>query len=154
MERKFLPKFDLISTIITIVLSLVIIVSASILFQNMDFGRAVVVGILLVVTIVVVGCFPVFYVVTEQEIVIKRLFSKKIIKISNIKNLYKIKNTVSYTFSTKGFFGYLGKTMDGATSYSTSLKHNLLIETTDNEKIIVSPSNIELFENEVKKNQR
>lgn len=113
----------------------------------MDFGRAVVVGIL----IVVVGCFPVFYVVTEQEIVIKRLFSKKIIKISNIKNLYKIKNTVSYTFSTKGFFGYLGKTMDGATSYSTSLKHNLLIETTDNEKIIVSPSNIELFGNEVKK---
>ncbi|MDO4782346.1 MAG: PH domain-containing protein [Capnocytophaga felis] len=154
MERKFLPKFDLISTIVTIVLSLVIIVSASILFQNMDFGRAVVVGILLVVTIVVVGCFPVFYVVTEQEIVIKRLFSKKIIKISNIKNLYKIKNMVSYTFSTKGFFGYLGKTMDGATSYSTSLKHNLLIETTDNEKIIVSPSNIELFENEVKKNQR
>jgi hypothetical protein len=95
--------------------------------------------------------FPVYYLINNEKIVIKTLLSKKSIELKEINDVYLIKNTIAFTFSSKGVFGYLGKTMDGSTSYSTSLKKNVLIKTNNIGNFIISPKNIEEFINEINK---
>lgn len=150
MVLKYTPKFDMVSRVLTcVVLAIIFAVGlqfVSVLSQKHIFILAT----LAIVVLVFINLFPIKYVLTEDELVIKKLFTKRVLRVRNITDLSRIEGPVSFTYSSKGFFGYLGKTMDGATSYSTSLKDNILIKTSKGVQIIISPKDILDFENELR----
>ncbi len=151
MTQKYLPKVDFISIIVT----LTVLLSISIAFKAFfSYSKNLsIFGFIILFTAIfaVLYSFPVAYILTKNKLVIKKILSKKTIELHTINTVTKISQSISFTYSTKGFFGYLGKTMDGSTSYSTSLKNNLLIKTNDNKKIIISPTKMNLFQNELRK---
>lgn len=150
MKQIFTPKFDTRAKITTFIFSAFFLLSISNFFVGITPMRIFSVVVLSITFFVLIFQVPISFRITKEEIIIKRIFNKKIIKIDKIISVSKAQNTVAFTFSSQGVFGYLGKTMDGAISYSTSLKENLLIKTIDNQSFMISPSEIDIFENQIK----
>lgn len=151
MTQKYLPKVDFISIIVTLTVLLSISIVFKVFFsysKNLSIFGFI---ILLTGIFAVLHSFPVAYILTKNELIIKKILSKKAIELHTINTVTKINHSISFTYSTKGFFGYLGKTMDGSNSYSTSLKNNLLIKTNDKKKIIISPTKMNIFQDELRK---
>lgn len=101
---------------------------------------------------------PVSYYLNDEYLIINRHYGKVYIKIKDIKNIEKltdddVKGTIRY-FGVGGLFGYYGKYYIPAFGkvkfYATQNKNRILIETINNEKILITPDNIELF-NEIRK---
>lgn len=101
---------------------------------------------------------PVSYYLNDDYLIINRHFGKVYIKIKDIKNIEKlndddVKGTIRY-FGVGGLFGYYGKyyipNYGKVKFYATQNKNRILIETTNNEKILITPDNIDLY-NELRK---
>lgn len=150
MKQLFKPKFDTRAKITTFVFSAFLLLSISNFFVGITPMRIFSLVVLSITFLILIFQVPISYRITKEEIIIKKIFSEKIIKIDKIMSVSKAQSTIAFTFSSQGVFGYLGKTMDGTISYSTSLKENLLIKTTDNHKFMISPSEIDIFENQIK----
>lgn len=150
MKQIFTPKFDTRAKITTFIFSAFFLLSISNFFVGITPMRIFSVVVLSITFFVLIFQVPISFRITKEEIIIKRIFNKKIIKINKIASISKVQNTIAFTFCSQGLFGYLGKTMDGTISFSTNMKHNLLIKTIDNQSFMISPSEIDIFENQIK----
>jgi hypothetical protein len=114
-----------------------------------------IVSILLILSIYLF-CFlfrPVSYVVEKNGITIKRPFKSYHIELNKIMNTYLTdKKTMKWTirtFGVGGLFGYYGKfrnkTFGNMTWYATQQKNYLIIETTNNRKIVLTPDDTDMI---------
>ncbi len=148
ITKKFNISIDVFTKVLTFSIFILCFFVVVNFLIDYNFIPAILVSLLIGVALYF---FPIYYSITDKNIVIKRLFSKRKIPLKEIYHINSVKNTVPFSYSTKGVFGYLGKTMDGTISYSTNLKKNVLIKTNNDEKFIISPKNIEKFINEINK---
>jgi hypothetical protein len=90
---------------------------------------------------------PAGYVVEKNQLTVQRPYSDYHLPMQEIKNISLVNKEVMKwtirTFGVGGLFGYFGKfanrELGSMTWYATQLKNYVLIETTDNKKIIVTP---------------
>lgn len=67
---------------------------------------------------------------TDKNVVINKLFGQKIIPYSTITNAKRMGfSNLTLTVGSQGFFGFVGTTMDGSSSYVKDRKKMVLIET-------------------------
>lgn len=149
--KKFLISFDINALVITISVLVVLLTVIIGLIINFKLINLLPILIICISIFLALYFFPIQFEIENNRIVIKSVFSKRTIDIDSITDITFIKNTVSFTYSSKGVFGYLGKTMDGTISYSTNLKKNILIKTFDKANFIISPKNTQDFINEIHK---
>lgn len=143
MENKiFRTKIDIYSFFVTFISMLLLIV---LIYMTDKSIRLVLIITLSLSIIYVLYYFPLKFKIDSQKITIYTLFRNINIYYSDIVMVKDIETTSSFTVGTKGFFGFLGKTMGGVTSYSTSLRDNIYIEYDKSNKILISPEKIELF---------
>ena len=101
-------------------------------------------------TTIYVFCYlyrPLEYVVGADKIIIKRPFRDKEIAITTIKDVYAIKkNSMGWmmkTFGNGGLFGFYGEFRSGRygqmTWYATRRSNYVMLETTEHEKIVLTP---------------
>src|SRR5690554_3003406 len=141
MNKKYPPHIDFLSKFITIVILVVMVMIIKTFLTDITLIKIVGLAILILSFFIVLSFFPIYYIINNDELVIKRIIADKTITIKSMTNVSKLNTVVSFTYSTKGFLGYLGKTMDGTISCSTSLKNNILIKTDMDLNIIISPKN-------------
>lgn len=96
---------------------------------------------------------PIHYEVTSDQLLIHRIFSDVIIKridILNVEPLHKdqLKWTIR-TFGVGGLYGYYGKFVNSKlgnmTWYVTRRDNVVLVETTNDKKIVLSPKDVSSF---------
>ena len=119
-------------------------------------------GFMSVLLITVYGvCYlyrPLKYVVEFDKIIIKRPFRDKVIAITTIKEVYSIKKGsmgwVLKTFGNGGLFGFYGEFRSGRydqmTWYATKRSNYVMLETTEQEKIVLTPDDPSMVD-EIKK---
>lgn len=151
MQNKFFTKFDLYSILITCIIFTIAFISALNLLSDITLIKMIFLSILVMAIIFAFNSFPVYYKINERELVIKKIFSKKIIEYDSINSIAYSKNIIPLTTGTKGFLGYLGNTMSNVISFSTNQKENLLIKTKNEVRFLISPSNIDEFKKKVEK---
>lgn len=92
---------------------------------------------------------PLKYVVESDKIIIKRPYRDKVISLAIIKEAYAIKKDsmgwVWKTFGNGGLFGFYGEFRSDRygqmTWYATRRSNYMMLETYDNEKIVLTPDN-------------
>ncbi len=92
---------------------------------------------------------PIRYVLTEDHIIVQRLIKNLIIKRRDIKTIKEVSEKdmqlTIRTFGVGGLFGYFGKFSNAAigkmTMYATRRNNAILIETTNNKKLLLTPDN-------------
>ncbi len=96
---------------------------------------------------------PINYTITENQLIIHRLIKDVVIEKSAIKRVSvldekKIEWSIR-TFGVGGYYGFFGKfantQMGNMTWYATRKDHTVLVVTTENEKIILTPDEPETF---------
>lgn len=100
---------------------------------------------------------PISYVVTKEEIVVRRALLNVHIKRADIKSAELIeRNKITgsiRTFGVGGLFGYYGNfanlSLGRMTWYATRKDKTVLVETMDNKKIIFTPNEPDKFVNEL-----
>ncbi len=100
---------------------------------------------------------PKNYSITDENLIVNRLFSNKEIKLSSIQKVQELNNDELKwslrTFGVGGLFGYFGKfwvsKLGSMIWYATKRNNAVLIET-GSKKIIVTPDEQEKFVNELK----
>lgn len=100
---------------------------------------------------------PISYVVTKEEIIVRRPLLNVHIKRADIKSAELIEgNKITgsiRTFGVGGLFGYYGNfanlSLGRMTWYATRKDKPVLIKTTDNKKIIFTPNEPDKFVNEL-----
>jgi hypothetical protein len=116
---------------------------------------------LTILTIVYSTCFllrPIKYIVDREKITIKRPIKDITITRKSIKNVFVTKkDTMKWTirtFGNGGFFGYYGKfrneNFGNMKWYATKRDNYLILETNDNQKIVLTPDDIGML-NEVQR---
>ncbi len=99
------------------------------------------------------GLKPSRYEITENTIVIHRLFKNIIIEKSTITNMEQLSKSelknVWRMMGIGGVFGYIGKfsatKLGQMTWYATNLNNAVLIHISDKQKILITPQNPEAF---------
>jgi len=95
---------------------------------------------------------PLKYIVSENKIIVKRLFKDVIIEVGQIKKISLVqretmKNTLR-AMGNGGVFGYYGKFRNPVFGdmrwYATRTDNFVVIETEDSEKIVLTPDDTEL----------
>ncbi len=95
---------------------------------------------------------PVCYVVGKTGLTIKRPLKDYHLEVNKIKNVYLTdKETMTWTirtFGVAGLFGYYGKFRNkkfgNMTWFATKRNNYLVLETTNNRKIVLTPDNMEM----------
>ncbi len=93
---------------------------------------------------------PIKYIVDKERITIKRPIKDITVSLKSIKNVFVTKkftmNGTIRTFGNGGLFGYYGKfrneTFENMTWYATKRDNYLILETIDNQKIVLTPDDI------------
>ncbi len=94
--------------------------------------------------VVVMGSAFYFYsqslkelIITDTNLILKKNLSKVVIDFEDIESVVKLKYAdISMVIGSKGVFGFLGKTMDGSTSYVKNRKKMVHIITADKKYLI------------------
>jgi hypothetical protein len=118
-----------------------------------ELNSIIVVIALLVIYFGVYSFRPVNYLLFDEELIIRRPVSNIVINRIDIVNIRILDpKELDWTFRTwgvGGFFGYYGKfsntNLGNMTWYVTNRNLPILIETTDNRKIVISPENPTVF---------
>ncbi len=96
---------------------------------------------------------PIHYTITENHLIIHRLYKDVVIEKTNIKSVSildekKLEWSIR-TFGVGGYYGFFGKfantQMGNMTWYATRKDNTVLILTEENEKIIITPNEPEAF---------
>jgi hypothetical protein len=95
---------------------------------------------------------PIKYIIDKDKLVIKRPFKDLTLDIKKIKDAFLTKKEsmrwTIRTFGNGGLFGYFGQfnneTFGDMTWYATKRNNYTIIETIDNEKIILTPDDTEM----------
>ena len=165
MEYK--ATLDLKSKIITGFVGVLFLGITVYNFKLIDFktGDTTQTTVLTLTTVLIVSLFtfcylyrPLRYVVDKNKLIVKRPIKDLIIEFSNIKDAFlptkeSMKSTIR-TFGNGGLFGYFGSfrngTYGGMTWYATKTSNYLIIVTSDNHKIVLTPDDTGMI-NEIKK---
>lgn len=153
--KTFVSRSSTSVKIITLggILALLLLV-ISLAFIRKDFGPLL--GSIL--GIIIFGIVFYFYgnslksiIVTEKSLILQKQMGKIEIDFSQIKSVRKMKYTsLPMTAGTKGFFGYIGNTLEGSTSFVKDQKNMVQIKTST-KKYLVSCENsdqlVEIFKN-------
>ncbi len=114
-------------------------------------------GILLLFICILLGSYlyaPQKYVLSNDELIIKRPIKERKIKLSDIEEIKIVADTemkgISRTFGVGGLFGYYGKYYNSEfghmTFYTTQRKNRVLLRIKQGEKIIITPDDITMAE--------
>ncbi|MEA5138120.1 PH domain-containing protein [Arcicella rigui] len=96
---------------------------------------------------------PIHYTITENQLIIHRLYKDVVIEKTDIKSVSildekKLEWSIR-TFGVGGYYGFFGKfantQMGNMTWYATRKDNTVLILTEENEKIIITPNEPEAF---------
>ncbi len=160
---KFKTSLDYLARIVTIGVTILFaaIIIAQILILKDNYSP---VSIFTIVALLLIyfGTYayrPVSYILTDNEVIIHRpLFDKKIAR-SEIKSVEQLVNGelkwAIRTFGVGGLFGYFGRFAKGNIGsmiwYATRRDKAVLIKTTSNQNIIVTPDDYERFVTELRR---
>ncbi len=154
---KFKASMDKTTTILTATISVLFIVI--IIFQFLTIYNTskwvvlITYSFLIILYLIVVLFKPRYYNLNYEELIINRFIGNVSIRKSGIKSVEiidkeKLKGSIR-TFGVGGLFGYFGKfynsTFGAMTWYATKRSNYILIKTTSNKKIIITPNNPEGF---------
>ena len=152
---KYKASFDKTTKVITILLFMVVTIALliSISIHSSSHNSANPVGFLIgfiVFLLLFTGCYLFSikdYVVTESDLIIRRLIGNVTIHLSEIEEARpiakgEIRGTIR-TFGNGGLFGYYGKfynrKLGSMTWYATQLQNMIYIKTRSGNKTIISP---------------
>lgn len=139
---------------VTILFAVLIAISIIIILTDRDTGIPILIIItLLIFYFILFGLRPINYKLTNDKIIIHRIFRDVKIyrtQIGSIQFLDKEKlNGTTRTFAAGGIFGYYGEFFSNSlgkmTWYATRMDKAILISTIDNKKIILTPNEPEKF---------
>ena len=157
---KFTASLDGLAKGITLgvnLLFLFITVSPFIFLQPVDRGLEVIL-IPIFLFVISVGAFifrPISYTITDQEVIVNRLWKSVIINRKDIQNVEILdkdfsKRTVR-TFGVGGMWGYFGKfihdIVGAMTWYVTRRDKMVLLRLIDGKRLVLSPDDLEGFVN-------
>lgn len=152
MRKTYFPKIGILPIFIT----LTVMSSFILVILGLSENQLV---LKLILTLIFTGgiglaffYFPIGFIITEENLIIKHLFSQRKIPLSNIEKVGATKSRFSFyspssmnAFNTHGFFGYLGKTPDENISYATAMSGNTWIILKNNKRILISLKNEKRF---------
>lgn len=159
MEYK--ATLDLASKIITGIVTILFlgIIGYNIWQLDIKSGNLTHFGVTIFLTMLLVSIYglcylyrPIKYIVDKDKIIIKRPIKDLTLDIKRIKDAFLTKKEsmrwTIRTFGNGGLFGYFGKFNNGTfgdmTWYATKRNNYTILETVDNEKIILTPDDIEM----------
>ena len=141
----------------TIIINLIFIVTLIGFFTFLkESGKEfqITIGIIFFFVFVITYSFrPIDYTITEHQLIIHRLIKDVVIEKSAIKSVIvldekKIEWSIR-TFGVGGYYGFFGKfantQMGNMTWYATRKDNTVLVLTAENEKIILTPDEPEVF---------
>lgn len=153
----FKISLDKLAKVVTITITLLfvsIIIGQLILFLDSAKSASVIsVFILVFIYLIVFSYRPICYKITDELLVICRPLNDVKIALNEIKNVElldqsRLRGTIR-TFGVGGLFGYWGKfanrNIGVMTWYATRRDHAILITSTSNKKILLTPDEPELF---------
>ncbi|MCU0351942.1 MAG: PH domain-containing protein [Flavobacterium sp.] len=152
---------DNLAKIVTIICTILFsIIIASMIWQckgEIELTYIAIIALLLFTYILSYSFSPKNYSITDENLIVNRLFSNKEIKLSSIQKVQELNNDELKwslrTFGVGGLFGYFGKfwvsKLGSMIWYATKRNNAVLIET-GSKKIIVTPDEQEKFVNELK----
>ena len=96
---------------------------------------------------------PQKYMLSHEELIIKRPLKDVVIKLSNIGQVYLVpENAIIFslrTLGSGGLFGYFGRyyniKLGNYTAYATRRDNRLMIVTKEGQKIVLSPDDVNMF---------
>lgn len=157
MSTTYKTSLDNVAKGITIgvtILFAAIIVMQFLIFRNGRTSASMYITVALLLIYFIIFAFsPINYRLSPDELVIHRFLSDVKINRNQIKSVELLdKNAIGWAiriFGVGGMFGYYGKfankKLGSMTWYATRKNNTVLIQTTDNKKIIVTPDDPEKF---------
>lgn len=155
MEFKAsLDKFTKITTLLVSFLLLSAIVLQFLAFKNYNFWIPIIATTFILVGFIITILYkPNSYIIKSEGVFIHRFINKVLINKADIISIEEIeKETIKgtiRTFGVGGLFGYFGKfynnKIGAMTWYATRRSNYVLIKTSANKKIILTPDNPEDF---------
>ena len=152
--KASLDKFTKTTSFLVSILLLTIILLQFIGFKSNNFWVPVFTTIFIVVSFIITLLYkPNSYTLQSNQLIIHRYIKNVIISKSEIKSAEQIEREIlKYsirTFGVGGLFGYFGKfynrNVGAMTWYATRRSNYVLITTSSNKKIILTPDNPEDF---------
>ena len=124
---------------------ILILVIISTVFMKQNFG--LITGIIL--GVIVLGIFLYFYsnslkevMIEDNTLILKKNIGRIEIKISEIDSIKKVSpSAITMTTGSKGFFGFIGSSMDGSVSFVKDRSQMVQLITTSNKKYLISCDN-------------
>ncbi len=143
-----------VTVLITVLFFFIIILQTVLFVQYRVWPSFAVAIVLLLVYVMTYAYQPLCYKIKDRNVIVHRHLSDVIVLRSEIKNIQlidnqKLKGSIR-TFGVGGVFGYFGQFLNRdlgcMTWYATQRDHNaVLIELTNNKKIILTPDEPEQF---------
>jgi Bacterial PH domain len=138
---------------VTLLFAVIIVLQCSIMKASGDIVPYLVIAMLLLVYGISYTYRPMSYLLTADTLIIQRPIKDVTIQRDQIKGVERIDDTVLSgsvrTFAVGGLFGYYGKfantKIGNMTWYATRNDAAVLIKTTDNQKIVLTPDDIAGF---------
>lgn len=152
---------DNIAKTVTIICTVLFSIIVSIIIWqskgNLDLSCIAIISLLLGTYFVLYSFSPKNYAITEEYVIVNRLFSNKEIKLSSIQKIQELNNNELKwsirTFGVGGLFGYFGtfwiSKLGSMTWYATKINNAVLIET-ETTKFVLTPDEQEIFIRELK----
>lgn len=146
--KTFSSKSSTSVKIITIgIIAALLLLVISIIFIRKDFDPLT--GSIL--GVIIFGVVFYFYgnslkriVITDKSIILEKVLRKIEIEFSQIESVKKMKySAIPMTVGSKGFFGFIGSTMDDSISFVKDRNKMILLTTTSNRKYLFSCDNSE-----------
>lgn len=154
-KMKFNASLDKLAVVITLVVTIIfaaiIIVPLVLTTDSVQSISSIL--ILVIIYLIVFLYRPLYYRTTDDLIIIHRPIIDVKINLKDIKSVERLdkerlKGTIR-TFGVGGLFGYWGKFTNGKigamTWYATRRDHAIIITTTSNKKILLTPDEPDLF---------
>ena len=140
--KKYRSKSSALVLTVSIALTIsFLFVIIAVLMNIETLGIFVSIGIILFLAIsslLIIAMSPIYITLTTNELIIRRLFNKIKIPIAEIKALKRMEySNLTMTFGSKGYFGFIGRTMDGKMSYVKDRKCIINIDT-EKESYLIS----------------
>lgn len=139
---------------VTILFAILVVLSLFTIITEKERGIPIcIIAILLAIYFIVFAFRPISYKLTDDKVIIHRIFSNVKIyrrQITNIQLFDKANlNGTIRTFAVGGIFGYYGKFLNKQfgkmTWYATRLDKAILVQTIDHRNIILTPNEPEKF---------
>lgn len=156
-KMKFNASLDKLAKVltffITIIFALIIINQLMFIVDSVESISFFTILILVLIYLLVFLYRPLYYRTTDELIIIHRPISDIKISLKDIQSVElldkeRLKGTIR-TFGVGGLFGYWGKftndKIGSMTWYATRRDHAILITTTSNKKILLTPDDPDLF---------